>query len=113
MHKSSVLVADGLQRDCYYLGNFQGPDYHLGNFKNLEHCMATVAKCQWKRSKYAIKSVDPDLLKHHRLLLAFQHCLNVTEFLHRCNVSAILGSYSRIIPELTKHFEMLLHKVFD
>ncbi len=34
MHKSSVLVADELQREHYYLGNFQESDYHLGNFKD-------------------------------------------------------------------------------
>lgn len=60
MRKSSILVADELQRERYYLGNFQGPDYHLGDFKNLERCTVTVAKCQWKRSEYGINSVDPD-----------------------------------------------------
>lgn len=92
-HKSSILVADGLQRECYC--NFQGPDYHLGNFKNLEHCMATVAKCQWKRSEYAINIVDPDYLKHHRLLVAFEHCLNVTAFLHKVHDQYDFGRFQQ------------------
>lgn len=36
MHKSSIFVADELQREPYYMGNFQGTDYHLGNFKYLK-----------------------------------------------------------------------------
>lgn len=130
MHKSSIFVADELQREHYCQGNFQGPDYHLGNFK--EYCMVSVAKCQWKRSEYVITSVYPDQLKHHRLLVAFERCLNVTALPSRCMANMVfkMDAFSRIMQhrpkgdvcskfssvttsQLTKHFEMLLHNGFD
>lgn len=55
--------------------------------------------------------------------MAFEHCLNVTAILNRCMVNMILkmghlktfpGTVHLVqAPELTKHFETLLHNRFD
>lgn len=107
MQKSSILVGDELRWERYYLGNFQGADYHLG----LKTLHGFCCKMPMQRSEYVINSVDPDELKHHRLLVAFEHCLNVTALQNRCNTVFKMETSSRIIPDRLKAFPGTVHLV--